>query len=273
MNMLRTRESLGRKKRGFLVLALLVGLQGCSLDKVEVPGLSGPSELALSLTLKANPDFVVADNQSVAQIVATLRGPNSQPVGGRAILFNISDPTGTPALLGELSSVTGQVIASGQSATAVTNAQGVAIVNFAAPARTDILSDTSVRVAARPVADDANGAVDRFVVVQVIPAEPRLFPPNSGNTAPKCSFVVQQAIGPNADGSYPAGFQILFQSTSSDADGFIARYEWNFGDGNGDLKSDVNHAYGAAGAYKVTHQVTDNNGAIGTCTPVTITVK
>src|SRR5262245_42583310 len=124
-----TRGSIRRHRPGLVALALLVGLQGCGLDKVEIPGLTGPSELSLSLTLRANPDFVVADNQSISQIVATLRGPNGQPVAGRAILFTIADPTGVPALLGELSSVTGQVIANGQSATAVSNAQGVAIVN------------------------------------------------------------------------------------------------------------------------------------------------
>jgi hypothetical protein len=272
MKMDSTRQLIRRQGRVLVVLGVVLGLEGCGLDKVTVPGLTGPSELALSLSLKANPDFVVADNQSVSQIVATLRGPSAQPVAGRAILFFITDPTGVPALLGELSTVTGQVIASGQSATAVTNAQGVAIVNFGAPARTDIISDTKVLVLARPVSDDFNGAVDRSVTVQVLAAEPRLFPPNPANKPPTCSFVVQPAIPPAADGTYPVGFQILFQSTSSDADGFIARYEWNFGDGTGDLKSDVNHAYSSAGVYTVTHKVTDNNGATTSCM-TTIPVK
>ena len=247
------------------LVLLLLGLQACSMETVEIPELTGPSELALALTLRANPDWVVADNESVSSIVATLRGPNGQPIGGRVILFTLADASAIPAMIGELSSVTGQVIASGQSATAVTNGSGVAQVRFSAPARTDILSATTVVIAARPQGDDANAAIYRTVRVEVVPAEPRLFPPRDGNSAPTCGFVTQPSVGPNPDGSFPTGFQILFQSTSSDSDGRIVRYEWNFGDGNGDLKSDVNHAYGFAGTYTVIHSVTDNNGAIASC--------
>jgi bacillopeptidase F len=78
--------------------------------------------------------------------------------------------------------------------------------------------------------------------------------------------VTQPSLGPNPDGTFPTGFQILFQSTSSDTPpGRIVRYEWDFGDGTGDLKPDVNHSYGIAGTYSVFHTVTDNNGAIDTC--------
>lgn len=266
--------SMRRQSFKALPLLLLLGLQACGLETVDIPELTGPSELALALTLRANPDWVVADNESVAQIVATLRGPNGQALGGRVILFTIADASGIQAGIGELSTDTGQKIASGQSATAVTNGSGVAQVRFSAPARTDILSSTTVSIAARPQGDDANAAIYRTVRVEVVPAEPRLFPPNPGNTAPTCSFTTQPTRGPNSDGSFPIGFQILFQSTSSDAgSGRIVRYEWDFGDGNGDLKSDVNHAYGIAGTYTVRHFVTDNNGAVGTCPTKAITVK
>jgi hypothetical protein len=257
-----------------LPLMLLLGFQACSLEEVaEIPELTGPSELGLALTLRASPDWVVADNTSVSDVVATLRGPNGQPIGGRLILFTLADSGGIPAMIGELSTITGQVIASGQSATAVTNGSGVAQVRFSAPARTDIIASTTVMIAARPSGDDANAALYRTVKVEIVPAEPRLFPPNPDNTGPTCGFVTQPSLPPAADGTWPKGFQILFQSTSSDtAPGFIARYEWDFGDGTGDLKPDVNHSYGPTGTYTVTHTVTDNNGASASCTKA-ITVK
>lgn len=260
--------SMRRQSFKALPLLLLLGLQACGLETVDIPELTGPSELALALTLRANPDFVVADNESVSEIVATLRGPNGQPLGGRGILFTIADASGIQAAIGELSTVTGEVIAGGQVATAVTNSTGVAQVRFSAPARTDILSATTVSIAARPMGDDANAAIYRTVRVEVVPAEPRLFPPRPGNTLPTCSFITQPTRGPHPDGSgaFPIGFQILFQSTSSDADGRIVRYEWDFGDGTGDLKPDVNKAYGLAGTYTVTHSVTDNNGGVASCT-------
>lgn len=270
MRMLWSRDLARRRRLSLPLLGALLAFQGCGLDEQEVPALSGPSELGQSLTLRAVPDFVVADNESVSVISGTLRGPNGEALAGRAILFTLADENGSPALIGELASLTGQVIAGGQSATAVTNASGVAQVRLSAPARTDILADTNVMVLARPVGDDFNAAVNRSVRVQVVPAEGRLFPPNSGNTPPLCSFVTQPAVGTGVAIAITPGFQILFQSTSSDADGRIVRYEWDFGDGTRDLKPDTNHAWGAPGLYTVIHTAVDNNGAV--CVPATLSV-
>jgi len=53
-------------------------------------------------------------------------------------------------------------------------------------------------------------------------------------------------------------------SGSSDADGSITSYSWNFGDGS-DLGGGVspNHAFPAPGTYSVVLTVTDNKGAVG----------
>jgi PKD repeat protein len=168
---------------------------------------------------------------------------------------------GNPAQIGELSSITGQVIASGQAATAVTDGGGVARVRLSAPARTDILVNTTVLVAGRIVNDDANGGRYATVRVEIVPAEARLFPPNPGNDPPNCAFVVQPVKT-----SYGVGEQILFQAAASDPDGRIVRYEWDFGDGSSlDLKPDVNHAYTATGSYFPVLTVVDNNGATSFC--------
>ncbi|HRY60018.1 MAG TPA: lamin tail domain-containing protein [Patescibacteria group bacterium] len=54
-------------------------------------------------------------------------------------------------------------------------------------------------------------------------------------------------------------------SASSDSDGTIASYEWNFGDGLTGYGSQVSHTYSTAGSYQVTLTVRDNNGATSTC--------
>jgi hypothetical protein len=249
-----------RRLRLGAALGVALALAGCGLTKQSVPdSLVGPATLALDLKLSASPDYVVADNESISVVTATLRGPSGQPVSGRAIIFEITDTSGNPVGLGELSQANGQLIASGASATATTDGNGIARVRFYAPARSDLLAPTDIAVRARPVGEDYNGAVWHTVRIQVIPADGRLFPPSQA-----CGIVVQPGIGPNPDGSYPPGFQILFQST-----GIGVRFEWAFGDGATDDKPNVNHAYGKTGTFTVTHVVT---AASGTQTPCSVVI-
>jgi hypothetical protein len=244
--------------RGRHVVALLLALVGasCSLDKVDIPSaLVGPAELGLSLSLAANPDWVLADNVSRSDIVATLRDQNGNPVAGRAIVFAIQNEDGTYAAIGSLT-----------VPTAVTDGSGVARTSYFAPARTDVLADTEVFIAARPSSNDAGGQQLRRVKIQIVPAERPLFPPKSGNTNPTCSIVTEPSVGPNG-GAFNVGQLIQFQGVASDSDGNVVRYEWDFGDGEQHAgRPDTTHAYSSAAAYTVTLTVIDNNGGAGSCT-------
>jgi PKD repeat protein len=53
---------------------------------------------------------------------------------------------------------------------------------------------------------------------------------------------------------------------SSDADGAIASYAWNFGDGTTSTATNPQHVYGSAGTYQVSLTVTDDGGATNTAT-------
>jgi len=60
-------------------------------------------------------------------------------------------------------------------------------------------------------------------------------------------------------------------SDSSDPDGTVAAWEWDFGDGHSKSGESVTHTFGAAGDYEVTLTVTDDDGAEASVTK-TVTV-
>lgn len=65
---------------------------------------------------------------------------------------------------------------------------------------------------------------------------------------------------------------VNFTSTSTDADGSIAAYAWNFGDTGTSTAQNPAHSYAAAGSYNVALTVTDDKGASNTTSKaVTVT--
>ena len=81
------------------------------------------------------------------------------------------------------------------------------------------------------------------------------------------SFTVVSASNqaPTADPGGPyngkAGQPVTFDgSRSSDSDGFVTRYAWNFGDGSQGQGIRPEHVYERAGTYPVSLRVTDNSG-------------
>jgi hypothetical protein len=80
---------------------------------------------------------------------------------------------------------------------------------------------------------------------------PTVSPTNKPPTA-SISFSPQNPVG---------GEEITFDaSSSSDPDGEIVSYEWNFGDGNKTEGMVVTHSYATIGNYTVTLKVTDGQG-------------
>jgi len=74
------------------------------------------------------------------------------------------------------------------------------------------------------------------------------------NQAPVASFTATKDL-------LQVGFDA---SASTDVDGTVASYAWDFGDGHSDTGATTTHTYAAAGTYQVVLTVTDNRGATGT---------
>ena len=64
-------------------------------------------------------------------------------------------------------------------------------------------------------------------------------------------------------------FQVQFNSTSTDTDGSVTGWLWEFGDGTLSLLENVTHNYTSAGTYTVNLTVTDDDGATDSMSKVT----
>jgi PKD repeat protein len=85
---------------------------------------------------------------------------------------------------------------------------------------------------------------------------------SGSNTPPTAAF---SSSSSNLVASFNAG-------ASSDSDGTITSYAWNFGDGSTGTGVAPTHTYATGNTYSVTLTVTDNGGATGTVTnPITVT--
>jgi invasin-like protein/PKD domain-containing protein len=247
--------AVGRKLRTALLLAAGIAVLSCTADEVDIPDLYGPTSLAESLEIFANPDALVADGRSFSLIQGVLRDKNGQPIRGRAVLFKITDAEGREANIGTLSSDSGK-------GTVITDNNGIATAVYTAPPRADFTASHSVLIMGRVLGTDFNGELEKFVRIELRSAEPRLFPQNNANVAPKCAIVSEF---PNGNRAPVAG---LFQSASSDPDpgDTIVRYEWFFQDDGGRADSpDTGHIFRTPGRWSVFHTVTDRFGAMTTC--------
>jgi hypothetical protein len=241
-------------------VALILGSSGCGLSEVTVPGFDGPAELAISLRLTAVPDVLPADGMSTAAVQATVRNENGEVLPGREIFFAVADESGNFADIGTLEDSQGIVRPAGTGVIVRTGQNGVAQAIYRSPPRTDATANQTVIVGARPVGDDANGQVYRSVRIELRSAEPRLFPQVPGNAPPNCNFIVEFPDGARTN------VAILFQTTSSDEDGTIVRYEWFFGDGTPVVYApDTAHVFKQPGSYTVIHVVTDDDGGQEAC--------
>ncbi|ESP86882.1 PKD domain-containing protein [Candidatus Halobonum tyrrellensis] len=103
------------------------------------------------------------------------------------------------------------------------------------------------------VTDDEGATATATQTVSVSAAPPE-------NEAPSASFTVS----PDAP---EAGQSVSFDaSASSDADGSVASYAWNFGDGDSATGATPAHTFDSAGEYTVELTVTDDDGGTATAT-------
>jgi len=80
-------------------------------------------------------------------------------------------------------------------------------------------------------------------------------------TVPNCSPVASFTVDANA---VCVGTELSFTSTSSDEDGEIENYTWNFGDESHSYEENPVHSYSQSGVYTVSLTTIDDDGALTT---------
>jgi PKD repeat protein len=105
---------------------------------------------------------------------------------------------------------------------------------------------------------------------------------NAGYSAIQADLAVRLAThlgGPPANQPPMAAFTqscsdltCVFTDASTDSDGSVVSWAWNFGDGTPSSAEDPTHSYGTAGTYSATLTVTDDDGATSAVThSITVT--
>lgn len=231
-----------RTRAALMALAVSVLAAGCGLEDVTPPPLSAPSEFALSVTLSATPDQLPRDGRSQSVVTLTVRDPQGRPVAGQRLVLGVSPSTAT------LSQTEVTTDASGRATFSVTAPPGAATGN-------------AITVSAVPVGTDAENAVSRFVVINLL---------GPGNTtAPTASFTVTPAS--------PEVNQVTTLDASASTDegaacGNACTYTWDLGGEATSTGRIITYRFQTARIYNVALTVTDAAGASATTrTNVTVT--
>jgi PKD repeat protein len=221
----------------FVAIAVVAGA-GCTVDKQEAPELAGPSELGMSVTLYASPDSLRQDGASQSQITIQAQDAKGQPVKNLPVRLDIA----VNGLLADFGQLSGKNL--------VTGGDGRANASYTAPpAPADpVDSQTVVQILATPGGTDFAAATSRSVSIRLVP--PGVILPPNGTPVPSFTYSPSTPLT-KSDITFDA-------SLSTDSDGRIVSYAWNFGDGSQGSGTVVRHSYSAAGTYTATLTVTDD---------------
>jgi PKD repeat protein len=227
--------------RTLKALALLVAIAAgtaCTLEKQEAPPWSGPSELATSITLYASPDTLRQDGASQSQITILAQDSKGQPVKSLPVRLDIA-VSGTLADFGQLS---------GKNLVTGGDGRASALYTSPLPPADSVDTQTVVQILATPGGSDFANATARSVSIRLVP--PGIILPPNGTPVPAFTFSPSSPIV-RSDVTFDA-------SLSTDSDGRIVSYAWNFGDGSQGSGALVKHSYAVDGSYTVTLTVTDD---------------
>src|SRR5216683_6333305 len=73
-----------------LILAACCTAAACTVQQSSQPGLTGPAELATSLSVTATPDTINQDGASRSTVIITAHGPSGQAMAGLSVRVDMA---------------------------------------------------------------------------------------------------------------------------------------------------------------------------------------
>jgi PKD repeat protein len=263
---------MGQLLRKSTVFVALVLATACTVQQTPVPGVTGPSELALSLRLTATPDSISQDGSSQSSIVVTAFDANGRGIAGLALRMEMILPGSAlcPApCVADYGTFTARTI--------VTGSDGRASTVYTAPPPPPPNTGgegTTVTIKATPTGTNFQTANSQFASIRLVTPGVILPPANT----PVSAFT----FGPNPvnvngsatfDGSSSCPVPLVGTACTPNA-GTIVSYAWDFGDGGTATGRTASHSFRSAAAFNVTLTVTNDRGVAASSTQaVTVTTS
>jgi len=239
------------------IMLAAVALAGCTVHQTTTPGLSGPSDLGLSIRVTALPDSISQDGGSQSSIQVMALGPDGKPKAGLPLRMDM--------FVGGV----GQDYGTLSARTIVTNSNGVALVMYTAPPSPTAgifgtckgLPGNCVQIAATATGSGFDTAAPEFVTIRLVPPGV-ILPPASTPTA-QFTFTpttptANAPVAFDASSSCPGSGSATAGCSSSN--NILTGFSWTFGDGQTGSGQSLSHSYALAGTYNVTLTVTNDRG-------------
>jgi PKD repeat protein len=236
-----------------LYLALLAS--ACTMQGTDIPSLSGPSELALSVTVTATPDTINWDGYSQSSVVVAAHGPDGAPRSN--VAFRLDMATGD--VLQDFGTLLPRTV--------VTGLDGRASAIYTAPTKPSLASDSvrAVSILATPIGSNAQTSVSHSAEVRLVRPGVILPPANS----PIANFTFSPTAPTNGVTVYFNASSSCNGATPCSASGLI--FDWEFGDGTSGTGMAPAKVYAVPGTYNVILEVINDRGLTHQITkPVTV---
>ena len=238
------------KRLGAAVLFASTMAGACAVHQTEEPPLSGPSDLAISTSVTANPDTIklglspTSPGES-SQVLVQLLGPDGVAMKNRQVRVDIA--------VGQAFAECGQLTLHDL----VTGNDGRAITVFTAPTQplpqpecTNFVPGGTITIVATPVGTNYQTSSQRTATIRMILPTAILVP-----GGPVANFTIAPPTAKVND-------EVTFSSVGSAA-GIgctLGTYDWYFSDAITKTGASVQHDFTPAGTYTATLVVTDSCG-------------